>query len=96
MINGYKNPNGENIEGFGGNLKYYKTAFVPSEPTDKNKELLTKESVEMLCLRENTFDFVADFFIMKVNERGTKKSFADDFAEVKKIFSKTFFGRFFK
>ena len=42
------------------NLKYYRTAFVPSESTDKNKELLTKQSIEMLCLRENTFDFVLE------------------------------------
>ena len=43
-----------------GNLKFYKTSFVPSEPTDRNKELLTKEAVEMLCLRENTFDLVSE------------------------------------
>lgn len=42
------------------NLKYYRTSFVPSEPTDRNKELLTKEAVEMLCLRENTFDLVSE------------------------------------
>lgn len=56
------------------NLKYYRTAFVPSEPTDKNKELLTKQSIEMLCLRESTFDFVSEtdaFKIYKNNDRYT-------------------------
>jgi len=45
-------------EGLGESLKYYKTDFVPSKSTDQNKEKLTKKSVEMLCVRENTFDFV--------------------------------------
>ncbi len=48
------------------NLKYYRTAFVPSEPTDKNKELLTKQSIEMLCLRESTFDFVSETDTYKI------------------------------
>lgn len=58
VIEGHENyPDITNISS---NLKYYRTAFVPSEPTDKNKDLLTKQSVEMLCLRENTFDFVLE------------------------------------
>ena len=48
------------ITGIPGNLKYYKTAFVPSGSTDRNKALLTKEAVEMICLRENTFDLVLE------------------------------------
>lgn len=51
-INGYSNK-----IGLKGNLKYFKTSFVPQEPTDKNKGLLTKEATEMLCLRENAFEF---------------------------------------
>jgi len=49
-----------------GNLKYYKTNFVPSEPTDRNKEILTNEAVEMLCLRENTFEFVSETDTFKI------------------------------
>jgi adenine-specific DNA-methyltransferase len=45
-------------EGLGGNLKYYTTSFVSAEPSDENKELLTHRSVDMLCLREATFDSV--------------------------------------
>ena len=48
----------EKIEGLGGNLKYYKTNFVGSEPTHRNKKLLTEKSIEMLCIRENTFEQV--------------------------------------
>jgi len=75
VIEGYKINKGEKIEGIGGNLKYYKTNFVGSEPTHRNKKLLTDKSIEMLCLKENTFDEVInkpalpagrkDFFIFK-------------------------------
>jgi Adenine specific DNA methylase Mod len=74
VIKGYKNSSGKKIDGLSGNLKYFKTSFAPSAPTDKNKELLTKESVEMLCLRENTFDFVSEtdtYKIFKNNEHYT-------------------------
>jgi len=57
-ISGYKD--GKKIIKYGGNLKYFKTSFVSSEPTDKNKEFLTKEATEMLCLRENSFEFVCE------------------------------------
>jgi len=60
VIQGYINKNGENIDGLGENLKYFRTDFVPAESTDENKEKLTKQSVEMLCLRENIFDFVLE------------------------------------
>jgi len=50
------------------NLKYFRTSFVPSEPSDENKELLTRQSVEMLCLREATFDFVAETDMWKLYE----------------------------
>ncbi|HES59719.1 MAG TPA: hypothetical protein ENO18_04735, partial [Caldithrix sp.] len=42
------------------NIQYYHTDFVPAETTDINKEKLTQQSVEMLCLRESTFDFVLE------------------------------------
>jgi len=52
---GIKNFNGKK-EGLGGNLKYFKTAFVPAKSTDKNKTLLTKKATDMLCVKENTFE----------------------------------------
>jgi len=48
----------DSVKGLGGNLKYYKTNFVGSEPTHRNKKLLTEKSIEMLCIRENTFEEV--------------------------------------
>ena len=60
VINGYKNLKGEMVEGLGGNLKYFKTAFVDAEPTDENKKKLVDKSTEMLCLKEDCFDFVKE------------------------------------
>jgi len=38
-----------------GNLKYFKTDFVDSDPIDKNKRKLTEKATEMLCIKEDTF-----------------------------------------
>jgi len=70
VIKGYKkNGNGEKVSGLGGNLKYFKTDFVDyKESTDRNKIRLTKEAVEMLCVKEGTFELVLnneDFKIFK-------------------------------
>ncbi len=54
---GQKKYNG-NRKGIGGNLKYFKTAFVPAEPTDKNKIALTEKTTSMLCIKEDTFEEV--------------------------------------
>ena len=73
-IKGYKTENEELIKGLKGNLKYYKTDFVNSEPTHRNKKLLTDKSIEMLCIKENTFDEVMnkkDIFIFKNKEKFT-------------------------
>jgi adenine-specific DNA-methyltransferase len=55
--------------GLGGNLKYFKTNFVDyKESTDRNKIKLTKEAVEMLCVKEGAFESVLnneDFKIFK-------------------------------
>jgi len=57
IIDGYKNSKGEKVAGLGGNLKYFKTEFVGyKESTDRNKIKLTKEAVEMLCVKEGTFE----------------------------------------
>ncbi len=69
VIEGYKNSKSENVAGLGGNLKYFKTDFVDyKESTDRNKIKLTKEAVEMLCVKEGTFESVLnnkDFKIFK-------------------------------
>lgn len=46
--------------GLGGNLKYFKTDFVGSDSTDKNKRDLVNKSAEMICIKEDIFDLVAD------------------------------------
>ena len=58
IIKGYKNPKGEKVKGLGGNLKYFKTAFVDSKPNNKNKRIIISQSTEMLCLKEDCFNQV--------------------------------------
>lgn len=80
-------------KGLGGNLKCYKTNFVGSEPTHRNKKLLTEKSVEMLCIKENTFEEVInkkDIAIFKNKEKYTAILFdeikLDEFKnEIKKL-----------
>ena len=58
IIKGYKNLKDEKMEGLGGNLKYFKTSFVDSEPTNQNKKIMVEQSTEMLCLKEDCFELV--------------------------------------
>lgn len=59
VIKGYKGiVDKKKYKGLGGNIKYFKTAFVPADSTDKNKTTLTKKSTEMLCVKEDTFEKV--------------------------------------
>lgn len=54
VIKGHKDY--PDITGIPANLKYFKTAFVDAEPTDRNKKKLVDKSTEMLCLKEDCFD----------------------------------------
>ena len=63
-ITGYKD--GKETVALGGNLRYFRTAFIPDEPSDQNKELLTRKSVEMLTLRENAFEIVCESDTWKI------------------------------
>jgi adenine-specific DNA-methyltransferase len=72
VINGYENQSGEKIGGLGGNLKYYVTDFVEAEPTDKNKRKLVKESTDMICILENTFEPIKETEEFKIF-KGTNK-----------------------
>jgi adenine-specific DNA-methyltransferase len=72
VIQGYKEPGGKQVSGLGGNLRYFKTAFVGAEPNDKNKELLTREATEMLCVREDTFDVIKETKLIKIF-KGSKR-----------------------
>ena len=72
VIEGYTTTDGEKVEGLGGNLKYFKTGFVDAEPTDANKIKLTKHATEMLCLKEDTFEKVAEKEKFKIFRNGDR------------------------
>ncbi len=92
VMRGYKNSKDENVSGLGGNLKYYKTAFVPAAPTDRNKELLTRQSIEMLTLKEGTFEKVTEnpsYTIYRHSDKYTGIIFDQlSFSEFKKAVAK--------
>ena len=75
VIKGYEEQNGLAVHGLGGNLKYFKTEFVGyKETTDSNKLKLTQEALEMLCIKEDTYDLVIDtkeYKIYKNNDHYT-------------------------
>ena len=58
VIKGYTTPNNVQLDGTGGNLKYYKTTFVSASMSDDNKAKITQKIADMLCVRENTFEEV--------------------------------------
>jgi adenine-specific DNA-methyltransferase len=92
VIEGYKGPDGKKVAGLGGNIKYFKTAFVGAEPNDKNKEMLTREATEMLCMREDTFEPVKETKLIKIfkgDKRHTGIVFDEDaIASLKKDIAK--------
>ncbi len=57
VIEGYKSGN-DCFEGLGGNLKYYRTSYIPALITDKNKLMLAEKLIEILCVREETYQLV--------------------------------------
>lgn len=73
VIEGYETPRGEKVNGLGGNLKYFKTAFVKNSINqDDLKIRITHECTEMLCLREGIFGKVKtgdNYSIFKQNDR---------------------------
>jgi adenine-specific DNA-methyltransferase len=72
IIIGYKNANGVRNKGLANNLKYYQSTFVDSEPTHRNKKILTDQSTEMLCLKENAFDEVLNRKAYKIYKNNSK------------------------
>ncbi len=87
-IKGYKTSSKEAIEGLGGNLKYFKTDFVESEPTDKNKHKIVDKSTEMLCMKENAFE--------EVREEEGYKIFRNDKVHVGIVFNEEALEEFIK
>lgn len=91
VIKGYNS-----LVGLGGNLKYYKTAFVKNSISrDDLKIRITRECTEMLCLREGIFDEVKakpDYHIFEQNGRVMAVYYAlerDGLEQLKKELDKT-------
>lgn len=85
----------QSVEALGGNLKYYKTAFVKNSISrDDLKMRITRECTEMLCLREGIFDEVKAKKDYKIfNQNGTVMAIyysleRDGLAQLKKEFDK--------
>ncbi len=56
VIEGYINSKGVAVEGIkNNNLRYYKSEFVPSTKTERNKRLLTQASTELICIKEDCY-----------------------------------------
>jgi len=57
LIKGYQSKKQKNY-GFEMNLKYFKTSFVERGENDKNKIILSKNSTDLICIKEDTFKHV--------------------------------------
>jgi len=56
VVNGYTNAKGVSVPGLANNsLRYYRTAFINRERSQKNRRDLTRASVDILCLKENSY-----------------------------------------
>ncbi|MBL7915519.1 MAG: site-specific DNA-methyltransferase [Bacteroidia bacterium] len=56
VIQGFTNATGEKVEGISNNnLRYYKSEFVPSSKSEKNKRELTLLSTDLLCIKEDCY-----------------------------------------
>ena len=66
IIKGYTTLKGKEVKGYGSNLKYYMNDLLDSVPTDQNKRKIVDKSTEMLCIKENAFDFVKEGKTFKI------------------------------
>jgi len=56
VIEGYTTPKGVQVEGLKkNNLRYYSTAFVPRERTNRNMRALVNAATDLLCIKENLY-----------------------------------------
>ena len=56
VIEGYTTPKGEHVEGLrNNNLRYYKTDFVPREPSNRNKRALVAAATDLLCIKNDVY-----------------------------------------
>lgn len=85
VIQGYTNPKGEDIDGLGNSLKYYKTSFVgkhsPKKATDDDRVELSHKAGYLLALSENTLEEImkTDYYqIFENNDNATAIYFKED------------------
>ena len=92
VIQGYANSKGNKVAGLGGGVKYFRTAFVDSAPTDANKKKIVDRSTEMLCLKEGCFDEVKttkNYVIFRGNEKILVIVYSDEGVEpARKVIAK--------
>jgi adenine-specific DNA-methyltransferase len=76
VIKGYKNLKDKQVEGLGGNLRYFKTELLDidhiSHVSDEQKIKLTYKAGEMIALREDTFEEVEKNEWWQIFKNGTK------------------------
>ncbi|MBD3809826.1 MAG: site-specific DNA-methyltransferase [Sulfuricurvum sp.] len=62
VIQGYqKKGDGDTVNGLGGNLRYFKTSLLKKSKSIKSlKNQLTRECIEMLCVKENIYNLVKE------------------------------------
>lgn len=86
----------QDVEGFGGSLKYYRTAFVgknqPKSASDDDKLALAKKAGSLLSLAENTLyeTEVTDYYQMYNDEKGhwTCIYFQEDYSHFEEFHKK--------
>ncbi|MBN2721561.1 MAG: hypothetical protein JXQ77_01935, partial [Campylobacterales bacterium] len=98
VINGYTTPKGADIDGFGGNIDYYKTDLIPtngiSNITDTTREELTKKAGNMIAIKENTHLMVElcehyQIFINEATKKQTAIYFTEDLSCFDELIEKT-------
>ncbi|MBU4142062.1 hypothetical protein KKE99_04295, partial [Patescibacteria group bacterium] len=99
VIKGYKkNGNGEKVDGLGGNLQYFRTDLIKdTKNKDQMRIDLTEKCTEMLCVKENIFNFKIEKEDYKIfiSNKGDKflcvyynlfdESFKEFLKEIKKL-----------
>ena len=62
VIQGYKTPKGEEVEGLhSNNLRYYRTTFVPRMKTMANMRALMYAATDLLCIKNNVYQETETF-----------------------------------
>lgn len=70
VIEGYAD-----VEGIPANVRYFRTAFVPrSDVSDDTRYSLVARSVDMICVRENTFEKLSDSTKYKIFRNQVKST----------------------